>query len=153
MDQLTVIRNGDDFETHYPEELADQLRWLDRHLGLGRRRLLRLMGVRRKELAELEGRDLAEVVAKYEPYAHRVEQWLTWYLARFDYNLEEAARHAERIGAKLRSGEITLEGSIPDYRTDDPLEEREEALIASIRHRGIDMLILGALLSQPPATE
>jgi hypothetical protein len=131
----------DRFEAEYPEELPDRLGWLESRMQINRSRLLQLFGLAKNDVMSDKELDWHEITARVAPQlAERVEHLLTHYLSYFDYDAGEASQFSLRFSDRLKSGEINLEEYIPDYREQDSLAKREDALITAILDEGPGLL-------------
>lgn len=77
----------DEFESQYPEALADRLEWWADILGLDRIRLFRLLGLSGPEAARTPRTALRQVVESHEERAEMVDDMLLHLLASYDYDL------------------------------------------------------------------
>jgi hypothetical protein len=150
MEPSTPLSSVDRFDLEFPEELPDRLRWVAERLRLSKERVLRLMRLRPAERAEWKERSWAEITERFEFQANWILHVLVHYLDKFHYDVEAALRLVDGFPERVRSGEIVLEHSIPDYDPTAPAAEREDALVRTIHQNGPKLLIaLTAFLSQP----
>ena len=113
--QEQVQRLVAEFESQYPETLADRLKWWAHAVGIDRIRLLRLLGVSGGEAARTPQSALARIVEANKDRAEMVDEMLGQLLASFDYDLpafrqalhaplEPAAEEKQRV--KRRPGPV-----------------------------------------------
>ena len=121
------------FDREYPEQLPARLKWLEDHLRIGRDRMLRLMGLPRREAATARNRAWPKLVKDYELQAEQLEQLLTHYLAYFDYDVEKAKAFARDFSQKLAAGTHRLSDSIPALASAKTPVDNEAALIEAAR--------------------
>lgn len=79
-------RLAENFERTYPDSLESRLSWWAKVLGLGRTRLLRMMGLSLSEVRRLQDRPLSEVIRRHSDQAWRLEDMLCQLLARYSYD-------------------------------------------------------------------
>jgi hypothetical protein len=146
-------RDVAEFEGQYPESLSDRLQWWAQVLDIDRRRVGGLLGLSRKETAELSLSDLERVVSDHEDRAELVDDMLGQLLASFDYDLAafRAALHRP-IGPK--DGEKNRISHRPEESLQLPSKPRAEvrrgALLNEIFAGGpVALPALQAYLSEP----
>jgi hypothetical protein len=140
--------SAEQFDTEYPEELADRLAWLERRLRVSRGRILRLMGV-----SDADGQSWKQIAQAHEAQAERAEHLLTHYLSYFDYDTEKAGNFVRDFEQKVEQGDIRLSDYVPGLATAATPEAEEEALLWSLRDEGPSFLpALARLLADRPAT-
>jgi len=128
------------FDREYPEQLPARLKWLEDHLRIGRDRMLRLMGLPRREAATARNRAWPKLVKDYELQAERLEQLLTHYLAYFDYDVEKAKAFARDFSQKVAAGTHRLSDSIPALASAKTPVDKEAALMEAARQEGSNLL-------------
>lgn len=144
-------RLASDFETHYPDDLAEQLAWWSGSLGIGRSRLLRLMGLSAVEIARAKRRPWRSLIEAHSDRAAWLEDLLCQLLARYSYDWEALgkdlrdARASHRLGTRRpthpksffpRSGFLIRPKEHRYSRSLMPSLRREDILLKEVRRGG-----------------
>jgi hypothetical protein len=136
-----VVKSSvDRFDESYPEELPDRLQWLEEHLKVDRRRMVRLMGLPLDEAESASTRGWRELVADHELQADQAEHLLTHYLAYFDYDVEKAREFARTFAGQVAEGVHRLSDSIPGVASATSTLEQESMLLETARQEGAGLL-------------
>jgi hypothetical protein len=142
-----------DFESVYPEELPDRLRWFVESLGVSPKRLLRLMGVPRDQSERLaeRGVDWARAVEQFgEEPAWWAESAIRQAIVFYQYDWQALK---ERLARPLDSDygfEVPEPGGRFTALADLPAGRWEDVLLDRIAQGGLQATMpLVAYLSQP----
>jgi hypothetical protein len=153
MPTLEQVRKwADDFEREYPEELDDRLDWFVDQLGVRQEQLLRLMGIPRKDIADLTARGVVDWSGVVQRVGEDAAWWAesalrrTLVLYQYDWKaLKERLRRPvdEEFELVQVGGRV-----VPLSRM--PADQREEALLTLAAQDGPQSVTaLIAYLSHP----
>jgi hypothetical protein len=121
------------FDAAYPKKLSSRLNWWSKALGIGRARLLRMLGMSKQEAEEHKDEDLKEILksSNWEANAQLLEGGLHRLLALFHYDWHSLAERIHRLVApseqeepsrvSRRKGEVKQLRYAPNGDADDLL--------------------------------
>jgi hypothetical protein len=120
------------FDKEYPASLPARLQWLEDHLQIERRRILRLMGLPIEKASSLQGHPWKEITRDHEPLAERAEHLLTHYLSYFDYDVKKARAFPTEFAEQVKQKRYQLTDYVPALEFATTPVQREDALLAII---------------------
>lgn len=144
-----VARNAREFTKSYPEGLAAQLEWWGEALGIDRIRLLRMIGLSRRQAARRKDEDLEAIVESPEwaDNALGVEGLLARLVTLYQHDWRDLAEKMREAAKTQR--EETSHAAVPKAATQRPHARRNgktsEVWAGRIHEGGPDAL--GALIS------
>ncbi len=147
---ITALSSADRFDKEYPATLAARLQWLEDHLQIERRRILRLMGLPALQASSLQKQSWKKIAPEHEHRAERAEHLLTHYLSYFDYDVKKAKTFPQEFAEKIEKGSYELNDYVPALAFATTSVEREDALLAVIFEEESRLLpVLASFLASP----
>lgn len=142
----STLSSSDLFDEVYPEGLPERLQWLEEHFGIGRVRMLCLLGLAPDDALSESTRAWPELVTGREPQAEQLEHLLTHYLSYFDYDVERAREFAKDFSRKVAAGIPDLLNGIPALAQAKTPVEQGAVLLEAARQDGGGLLPAMSLL-------
>ena len=151
---IVETSSAERFDKEYPASLPARLQWLEDHLQIERRRILRLMGLPVEKASSLQEQPWREITRDYERIAERAEHLLTHYLAYFDYDVKKARAFPMEFAKQVERKKYQLTDYVPALDSAKTPAQQEDALLAVILEEESRLLpVLAAFLASPEGND